>query len=433
MGSYTDLSVDGYPVLETKSSVVPEVMTIFRETDKRIFTRRVSERNELVWGKPDIEVQNEVEPAILYTCQTDKIIDRLNVMGFTFRRVREDFNSTQRLELEKIASWAEDDENSDWFAEKWAFLKGLKFDDYADGLRTVMANSLRAWPFEDRNKEGIDSIVKYILGENEDYHFGFIGSDLRSFVRLACELADVNSEVVQDLTELVSAGYYAEEEPVCNSAIMALTKGHPENSPRIILTEGSTDAAILRDALDLLYPHLSEYYTFFDFDSSRSQGGAGHLVAIVKAFAAAGITNRVIALFDNDTAAFEARQSLDSIIIPSNIAILSYPALDFLKTYPTVGPGGPSKLDVNGLAGSLELYLGQDVLAEANAENLAYVQWKGYSERLGKYQGEVMHKSRIQDEFRRKVKRCRSDPEAIASADWSGLRAILKRVFNAFE
>jgi hypothetical protein len=50
MGSYTDLSVDGYPLLQTKSEVVPEAMTIFRETDRRVFTRASVERNELVWG-----------------------------------------------------------------------------------------------------------------------------------------------------------------------------------------------------------------------------------------------------------------------------------------------------------------------------------------------------------------------------------------------
>lgn len=52
MGSITDLSVDGYPLLQTKSAVIPEVMTIFRETDRRLFVRNLSERNELIWGKP---------------------------------------------------------------------------------------------------------------------------------------------------------------------------------------------------------------------------------------------------------------------------------------------------------------------------------------------------------------------------------------------
>lgn len=433
MGSYTDLTVNGYPVLETKSSVVPEIMTIFRESDKCIFKRRVSERNELVWGKTNDEAHNEIENAIIYKNKTCNVIDRLNVMGFTFSRIRENFNSILILELEKFTSWAENGENPDWFAEEWEFLKKLKFDDYVNGFQVVMRKALRPSPFKDRNKEGLDPIVKYILNENEDYLFGFLGSDPRSLVRLACELVDANTEVIQDITELVSAGYYTECESVCENAITSLTKDHPENSSRIILAEGSTDVAILRVALELLYPHLSEYYTFFDFDSSRSRGGAGHLVAILKAFAAAGITNRVIALFDNDTAAFEAMQALNSVKIPLNIAILNYPDIDFLNAYPTVGPGGSSKLDINGLAGSLELYLGKDVLIDTDTGDLTFVQWRGYNEQLKKYQGEVMHKPKIQAEFFKKVEKCKSDPKVMASADWADLKAIFNCIFNAFD
>jgi hypothetical protein len=83
---------------------------------------------------------------------------------------------------------------------------------------------------------------------------------------------------------------------------------------------------------------------------------------LVKAFLATGITNRVIALFDNDTAAQEARRALANVSIPENIAVLAYPALDLLRDYPTLGPGGLTSLDVNGLAASIELYLGKDVL-----------------------------------------------------------------------
>jgi hypothetical protein len=44
MGSYTHLTVAGYPLFETKSEVVPELMTVFRETDRRMFIRRISDR-----------------------------------------------------------------------------------------------------------------------------------------------------------------------------------------------------------------------------------------------------------------------------------------------------------------------------------------------------------------------------------------------------
>ena len=40
-----------------------------------------------------------------------------------------------------------------------------------------------------------------------------------------------------------------------------------------------------------------------DFEGARVSGAAGSLAALVKAFVGAGIANRVVALFDNDTAA----------------------------------------------------------------------------------------------------------------------------------
>ena len=83
MGSYTELTVAGYPLITSKGAVIPEVMTVFRETDRRVFTRRVSERNPLVWGTPDPDNQ-EIATAIEYSCMTHQAIHRLDVMGFSF-------------------------------------------------------------------------------------------------------------------------------------------------------------------------------------------------------------------------------------------------------------------------------------------------------------------------------------------------------------
>lgn len=431
MGSYSDLSVDGYPLLQTKSEVVPEVMTIFRETDRRVSTRATAERNELVGGEVDSEDGCKTEAGIVYSCETRKVIDRLDVMGFTLRRAHEDFEALRKSKIEEFDSWAEDGEELAWFQDEWEFLKGLTFDDYASGLREVMTQRLQPFPLGNPNSEDRSPIIKYILGENDERLLGYFCSDIRSLLRLACELVAPDTHVVQDITELVSGGYYGDSEPVCANLTRSLTAGHPENSLRIILTEGSTDSRLLRDALDLLYPHLSAYYSFLDFDSSRSQGGAGHLVSIVKAFAGAGITNRVIALFDNDTAAHEATRSLDTIPLPPNIAVLHYPDLEMLRHYPTQGPAGLSHLDVNGLAASIELYLGADVLSQNGT--LVPIQWRGYSEALEKYQGEVMRKNQVHDAFQRKVRQCRTDVEAMQAADWVGLKSVLEAVFRAFQ
>lgn len=427
MGSITDLSIAGYPLAETKNSVIPEVMTIFRESDKRVFARKVSDRNELVWGHLN---DPTIETAIQYACLTSHVRDRLNVMGFTLRRIREDFESLRQEEIEKYTAWADDDPALDWIGESQLFFERLTFDGYAAALRDVIAQGFRPSRFDNYHEVSLEPLVKYILHDG-NYILGFLGSDMRSLLRLACELVDAQSEVIQDITQLVSAGYYEENESICENAIHALASDYSENSPRIILTEGPTDTAILRESLGLLYPHLSGYYSFLDFDASRSQGGAGHLVSIVKAFAATGIANRLIALFDNDTAAHEARCSLDSISLPHNIAVLYYPDLEPLRHYPTLGPGGVTNLDVNGLAASIELYLGEDVLSEGG--EVTPVQWKGFSDRLGKYQGEVMHKARLQSLFQRKLERCKASVDAMNRTDWSGLQSIWAAIFSAFE
>ena len=102
MGTYTELAVAGYPLITSKSAVVAEVMTIFRETDRRVFARNISERNVLAWGQH--EGEDEVETAIEYSCDSRCAIDRLNVMGFTLRRVREEFEHAREHEIEDIES-----------------------------------------------------------------------------------------------------------------------------------------------------------------------------------------------------------------------------------------------------------------------------------------------------------------------------------------
>jgi hypothetical protein len=307
----------------------------------------------------------------------------------------------------------------------------LTFEAYAEAMKGVIARSFRPVPFDDHERQDIDPVTRYILGENDEFYYGFPCEDPRLLMRLGCEVVEPSTRVIQDITELVYSGYYASDERVCENALRALTARHPEDSPRIILTEGSTDAEILRETLELLYPHLVGYYTYLDFTASRSPGGAGHLVALVKAFSAAGVANRVIALFDNDTAAREARRALDSIVLSPNIAVRQYPDLPSLREYPTLGPSGMTMLDVNGLAASIELYLGADALTENGA--LMPVQWKGFNDSLRQYQGEVMQKARIHAAYKQKLARCKSDPSAIQTTDWTGLKAILECVFSAFE
>jgi hypothetical protein len=121
--------------------------------------------------------------------------------------------------------------------------------------------------------------------------------------------------------------------------------------------------------------------------------------------------------------------------LPDGYRLLHYPDLPILMNYPTLGPQGddPVLMDVNGKAGSLEMYLGRELLTVDNA--LVPVQWMGYVEGRRAYQGAIakQEKIRIQQTFRQKAEAARRDPAARNGQDWSGIEAIVKAILAAFD
>ncbi|MFF5788437.1 hypothetical protein ACFY8P_26180 [Streptomyces sp. NPDC012693] len=225
---------------------------------------------------------------------------------------------------------------------------------------------------------------------------------------------------------------------LCSLARDSLHTTAAVHAPLVVLTEGSTDVAVLEPALELLYPHLTDLVRFMDY-GSRPQGGVGSLVTTVRAFAAVGIANPVVVLFDNDTAAAEALRPLNRDALPPNIKVLQYPQLDLASSYPPLGPpsldapvGSPTRANVNGLAGSIELYLGRDALSLPDG-SLRPVQWRSYSSACQQYQGEVTEKKAVQQAYAAKLAQAQRDPSIVDTQDWTGVRAILETVIHAFD
>jgi hypothetical protein len=172
-----------------------------------------------------------------------------------------------------------------------------------------------------------------------------------------------------------------------------------------------------------------DYYTFPDFARANAAGGAPMLVATLKAFVSANIRQRVIALFDNDTAAEDALRGLRDVHLPDHIRVLRLPDLDLARSYPTVGPQGAQDVDVNGSAVSLELYFGRDILRSQD-EGFVPIRWGGWSQAVGKYQGEVQHKERLQRDYRALLKKAVADAQVSATHDWTGMDTVFAAIFR---
>ncbi|GGP47127.1 HEPN/Toprim-associated domain-containing protein [Shewanella saliphila] len=429
MGSYTELYIDDYPVLSSKSYVDPEVMTLFTESNKKVFTQKVGSRNPLVWG----ELQDEeecLETAHHYKSSVKNTIERLEVMGYTMAFVKRQFEDSVN-ERRSFLSDDRPDGMPEYYIEEYNFLNSVTIDDFIAGFKELRLSQVPLSSFVELDKFELSKAAKYLASDTNGWMLNFPCTDVRSYIRVYLESCSFDSSVVQDITEVTNAGYYELEDKVRDDAVDTLLSGVDVNSKIIVLTEGSSDKSIIERSLKLLYPHLADYYRFMDFGVANASGGASSLVSQVKGFVGVGIKNKIIAFLDNDTAAYVAKKSLEKTNLPENIRVLHYPDLPLAENYPTIGPTGEQSVNINNLAGSIELYLGEDVLKENGDYTL--VEWRGFDRSLGKYQGELLNKKGIQEKFYRKIAECEQDRAQTSQYDWSGMHLILTSLFTAFE
>ena len=405
-------------------------MTLFRESDKTKYERRIDTRNPLIWGIYGSD-KDETEVSYIYSICAEHAIQRLNVMGFTLSKAKEQFDEGLQRIIGDITDLILPGPLENWYEEEARFLSQYTFEKWMDTFSQVIRRKLTKWTNENENEEA-SQLIRFVLDNDGDFLFGFPPTDIRYFLRAVLELVDPSDSIILDITELVDSGDFTGEEELAKDAISGFSEEFVASSTILILTEGSTDKEVLSQTLSLLYPHLSEYYSFPEFGTSKMEGGSPNLVRAVKAFIGSGIVNRVIAVFDNDTAAQVAMKSLEGLAIPANIVIMRYPPVAYAKNYPTIGPQGMQNMDVNRLAGSIELYFGEEIL-KTNGHDLTPIQWKGYDSHLGQYQGEIQNKRALQASYFEMVKRCRVGNDNVSRHDWSAMQIIFEQIFSAFQ
>jgi hypothetical protein len=195
-----------------------------------------------------------------------------------------------------------------------------------------------------------------------------------------------------------------------------------------LLTEGTTDSRILSTSLNALYPEARDLYSFVDFEGFRVEGGASPIARLLRGFAGAGLTDRFIAIFDNDAAGHEALISLKRIALPSNIRAITLPDLAFARDYPTIGPTGKLHADINGAAVSIESFLGRDALIRDG--ELRPVRWSQWNSKSERYQGEIEGKAEVSERYLAAIKDIKN-PE-ILRRKFADMDTLLCAIFGVF-
>lgn len=395
MGSYDDLSIDGFSIWGSKSYVDDAVLSIFHERDRR---RRVASRPRYS--------NSGAEEVVEYAVSARAMRERLDAMGYAAAQAREDYAIGLNRELEVYDVHLTDvfDQELRERAAQWTY------DRWSAAIARLVPQGFQVWAAErfkgDRDAVQISSGMQQGLGS----HF----SDIRLMLRALLDALPAAQEVILDVTDLISAGYYEEDEPICAQARRAWANENSVYGPIILLTEGRSDARILLAAFQAIAPHLIDLYGFLDFEGLKIEGSADALAKMIRAFVGAGISSRIIGIFDRDTAGAEALAGLASVDLPPHVKVMALPECEIAKSYPTLGPQGPAEMDVNHLACSIEMYLGLDALRDEMGR-LRPVRWTGFNGKLRRYQGAVGGKDEIATRFFALLQQCGSELEARAA------------------
>ncbi|WOR15618.1 HEPN/Toprim-associated domain-containing protein [Hyphomonas sp. FCG-A18] len=165
----------------------------------------------------------------------------------------------------------------------------------------------------------------------------------------------------------------------------------------LIVTEGSTDASVIRQAFKLLRPDIADFFRFVDMQEGYPFSGTGNLFRFVQGLISISATSDILVLFDNDAAGIATYNRCSGLNLPDNFRVLKLPDLEAFGAFPTIGPTGESLADINGRAAAIECYLDLDAGAK--------VQWGGFNEDMQTYQGALMGKDRHTRAFLKQTRR----------------------------
>jgi HEPN/Toprim N-terminal domain 1 len=402
----------GSDILSFSFEVPYALVAVFNEED------RISLR-------PQEEDDDEDRSDYRYEATVKTIRDRLQIMGYTSDRWRAELELFRQQQLEEIEEQIAKKEGRGQSASKWKRMALVIEHSLSERwINTLTAMLSDGWGWCRRQRRSFALAKAMTDGDYGPIQMPF--TDERCLLRALADLHDDTDLVQFEFGPAVSEEDVDPNTDFTRVSASALLDGARAVEKIIVLTEGKTDTRILEQSFDRLYPHLKHMFTFFDHAAFRSGGGASELERLARGFAGAGISNRTVVLFDNDTSGFAASRRLMDAQLPANFRVLTLPELDVAKAYPTLGPTGAALTNINGSACSIELYCGPTALIGEEG-SLSPIQWTGYDRALKRYQGEPMGKEKIQERFFGVLDRS-SDP--LNDIELASIRDVLQSIMR---
>lgn len=338
-----------------------------------------------------------------YSRSLRKIIGRLELLGYTLETVKKEYISAQ-------------DEWGD------AYRRPLSYKKLYDFIKTVNVGAITGkWSNSKKNKFVPKKIMdnfsphKYSAdGHRPDFwdlEILLEGFSTYAKLRLLAENPkNLNLPVIWPFGELAKNWVGRE------NFLVELE----QQKKFLIITEGSTDTKIIQKVLCSHREEYADFFQFIDVEKGQHFDGTESLYKFCKRLVSIGVLNRVIFLYDNDSAGISRYNDTKKLSLPKNIVTSKLPDIRSFKKFDTIGPKGEKKEDINGKAASIECYLD---LSHGNKNNKPRIRWSSYIESIGQYQGALEDKSLYTKHFL-------SLKHRDATYDYSKLEILLDHLYD---
>lgn len=215
MGLNAPMFFQDYPVFNPGNFIF---QWYFNENDKKIFQRKLSERNNSFWG---IEENDSIETAYVLETSVEIAIKRLELRNITLEVCEKDF----RHSISKIRVFLERFDPNNGYEEvrklKLFFEKEHSFKDWLNAIKFIIENKIPTHSHWDRTypDHGSD-IVNYLVHSTmflDKFHFFELMipcDEFDIYARIILECCNKESLVILDATEVVHDG--SDEDRVFN-------------------------------------------------------------------------------------------------------------------------------------------------------------------------------------------------------------------------
>ncbi len=372
MGSMISLGVGRMEIDWGKNNLFANHSALFQPNDVKLIPYYyVDDDNPII-------VEQEGYSRDLYSVKK-----RLDLLGYTLQSVEEKYNET----LEECLNHG--------------IKVVLSYDSFSKLLKEIDINKINTPELSieyDENEYDLGEFVRRcIIPEKEIYdrlllavngNKSNLGYELETFfenldpyiiLRLLAENESCKElDVYWSFFDIVEGGWASREEIISPLS---------DNQKILIVTEGSSDSFIIKKSIDQLYPEISDFFKFIDMQENYPFTGTGSLYNFCCGLMKIGTLNKIIVVFDNDTAGNQTYNKLLQLPQMKNLLITKLPYVSELENINTIGPQGISVENINGTAVAIECFLDFAVISEP-----PLIRWTNFVEKAQKYQGSLINK-----------------------------------------